>query len=75
VNFGTIGKLIVEAPIETFGQGARGFNVYTGMVRIAEFDRIITHGDGRWASRLVSPLAVLSSDVESRRLELSATHL
>jgi len=30
VNFGKIGDLIAEAPIETFRPGARGFNVYTG---------------------------------------------
>ena len=37
VNFGTVKKLKVNAPIETFGQGARGFNVYTGTVELAEF--------------------------------------
>lgn len=30
VNFGIVHELKVNAPIETFGQGARGFNVYTG---------------------------------------------
>jgi hypothetical protein len=34
VNFGTVNSLQVNAPIETFGQGARGFNVYTGTVRM-----------------------------------------
>ena len=29
VNFGTVDVLQAKAPIETFGQGARGFNVYT----------------------------------------------
>ncbi len=46
VNFGTINLLKLKAPIETFGQGARGFNVYAGTVNLAEFDRIVTHGDG-----------------------------
>jgi len=46
VNFGTINLLKLKAPIETFGQGARGFNVYAGTVHSAEFDRILTHGDG-----------------------------
>jgi len=30
VNFGVVHELKIKAPIETFGQGARGFNVYTG---------------------------------------------
>jgi hypothetical protein len=46
VNFGTVNSLQVNAPIETFGQGARGFNVYTGTVKDAAFERIVTHGDG-----------------------------
>jgi hypothetical protein len=28
LNFGQIDRLIVQAPIETFGTGARGFNLY-----------------------------------------------
>jgi hypothetical protein len=46
VNFGTINVLETNAAIETFGQGARGFNVYTGTVKAAEFERIVTHADG-----------------------------
>jgi hypothetical protein len=47
VNFGIVNELKVNAPIETFGQGARGFNVYTGTtVNLAEFDRVTTHADG-----------------------------
>ena len=46
VNFGRVNALKVSAPIETFGKGARGFNVYAGSVNVAEFDRITTHGDG-----------------------------
>ncbi|GAA4038084.1 hypothetical protein GCM10023063_23960 [Arthrobacter methylotrophus] len=46
VNFGDIGVLTVEAPIETTGLGARGFNVYDGSLREAVFDSITTHGDG-----------------------------
>jgi len=46
VNFGTVNVLQVNAPIETFGQGARGFNVYAGTVHSAEFERIVTHADG-----------------------------
>jgi hypothetical protein len=46
VNFGTIGDLRLDAPVETFGSGSRGFNVYEGSVSSATFDRIVTHGDG-----------------------------
>jgi hypothetical protein len=45
VNFGTIGDLVVRGTTETFGTGARGFNVYLGSIDSAEFDRIVTHGD------------------------------
>jgi hypothetical protein len=46
VNFAEIGDLRLLSPIETFGLGARGFNVYDGRVGSAEFDRIVTHADG-----------------------------
>ncbi|WP_091256881.1 hypothetical protein [Arthrobacter sp. ok909] len=46
VNFGDIGVLSVEAPIETTGLGARGFNVYDGSLREAVFESITTRGDG-----------------------------
>lgn len=46
VNFGLAREIKLAAPIETFGQGARGFNVYAGTVEKADFDRIVTHGDG-----------------------------
>lgn len=46
VNFGVTREIKLAAPIETFGQGARGFNVYAGTIEKAEFDRIVTHGDG-----------------------------
>ena len=39
-------EIKLAAPIETFGHGARGFNVYAGTVEKADFDRIVTHGDG-----------------------------
>ncbi|MDE3231529.1 MAG: hypothetical protein KGO05_16745 [Chloroflexota bacterium] len=56
VNFGTVTDLLVNAPIETFGQGARGFNVYTGTVERAEFDRIVTHGDGSIGIQISQPV-------------------
>ena len=59
VNFGQLGLLKVEAPIETFGQGARGFNVYTGTVAFAEFDRIVTHADGAVGVQIAQPVGEL----------------
>ncbi len=59
VNFGTVHELKVNAPIETFGQGARGFNVYTGTVDLAEFDRVITHADGAVGIQISRPIGKL----------------
>ena len=56
VNFGTINSLQVNAPIETFGQGARGFNVYSGSVNSAEFERIVTHADGAVGIQISQPV-------------------
>jgi hypothetical protein len=56
VNFGTVGVLQVNAPIETFGQGARGFNVYAGTVHAAEFERIVTHADGAVGVQISQPV-------------------
>lgn len=50
----------VHAPIETFGQGARGFNVYTGTVDLAEFDRVITHADGAVGIQISRPIGKLT---------------
>lgn len=46
VQFYEIGSLEIEAPIETFGRGARGFNLYAGSLQKASFRSITTHGDG-----------------------------
>jgi hypothetical protein len=59
VNFGTVNEIEVQAPIETFGLGARGFNVYTGTVRLAEFDRIVTHADGAMGVQISQPIGRL----------------
>jgi hypothetical protein len=59
VNFGIVHELKVNAPIETFGQGARGFNVYTGTVTLAEFDRVITHADGAVGIQISKPIGRL----------------
>jgi hypothetical protein len=60
VNFGKIRDLRIEAPIETFGQGARGFNVYSGTVVRAEFDRIVTHADGAVGVQISQPVGTIS---------------
>jgi hypothetical protein len=59
VNFGTIDSLVMEAPIETYGLGARGFNVYTGTIRSGDFDRIVTHGDGAVGVQISQPVGHL----------------
>ena len=59
VNFGTVRELRISAPIETFGQGSRGFNVYTGTVELAEFDRIVTHADGAVGVQVAQPIGRL----------------
>ncbi|HUA65281.1 MAG TPA: hypothetical protein VME24_05500 [Alphaproteobacteria bacterium] len=60
VNFGKINLLQLKAPIETFGLGARGFNVYAGTVKEAEFDRIITHGDGAVGIQIGQPIGKIT---------------
>ena len=59
VNFGIVHELKVNAPIETFGQGARDFNVYTDTVDLAEFDRITTHADGAEGIQISQPIGRL----------------
>lgn len=65
VNFGSIGALQILAPIETFGTGARGFNVYrldgeTGpTVQRAEFEMVTTHGDGAVGIQIGQPIGQL----------------
>lgn len=59
VNFGFVNELDVTAPIETFGQGARGFNVYAGTVNDARFDRIVTHADGAVGVQISQPIGQL----------------
>lgn len=60
VNFGTINSLQIKAPIETFGQGSRGFNVYSGTVQSAQFDRIVTHGDGAVGIQIGQPVGQIA---------------
>lgn len=60
VNFGIVKELKVNSAIETFGQGARGYNVDTGTVNDAEFDRIITHADGAVGIQISQPVGRLA---------------
>jgi hypothetical protein len=59
VNFGVVHELKINAPIETFGQGACGFNAYTGTVNLAEFDRVIAHADGAVGIQISQPIGRL----------------
>jgi hypothetical protein len=60
VNFGTVDVLETKAPIETFGRGARGFNVYAGTVRRAQFERVVTHADGAVGIQISQPVGEIS---------------
>ncbi len=40
MNFGEIGTLRIDAPVETFGHGALGFNVYDGSLQEVSFESI-----------------------------------
>jgi hypothetical protein len=59
VNFGRLERLDVQAPLQTFGTGARGFNVYDGSLDHASFDSIATHGDGSTGVQVSKPLRLL----------------
>jgi len=52
--------LQMKAAIETFGQGSRGFNVYTGTVHTAEFERIVTHADGAVGVQISRPVGEIT---------------
>jgi hypothetical protein len=56
VNLGQIDRLVVQASIETFGTGARGFNLYDGTLRHASSESIATHGDGSVGVQVSKPL-------------------
>jgi hypothetical protein len=45
VNCGSLNELFANAPIETFGTGARDLNVYYGSLNPAKFDWITTRVD------------------------------
>lgn len=46
VNFGTVKLFEAEAPIETYGLGARGYNQYDGTLKEGRFHTVRTFGDG-----------------------------
>jgi hypothetical protein len=68
VNFGDIHTLKVESPIETHGLGARGFNLYDGSLRRAEFHSITTYGDGAIGVQLSRPFGtiLIAQDVRTK---------
>ena len=60
VNFNYIGTLDVQGPIITTGRGARGFNLYDGVLNEASFDTIATTGDGSIGVQISKPLPKLT---------------
>lgn len=53
-------RLEVNGPIETFGRGARGFNVYAGTVQAATFERVVTHADGAVGVQISEPVGSIT---------------
>jgi hypothetical protein len=43
-----------------FQRGARGFNVYTGTVERADFERIVTHADGAVGVQISQPVGSIT---------------
>jgi hypothetical protein len=68
VNFGDIGGLNIKAPIETHGIGARGFNLYDGSLKKAEFQSITTYGDGAIGVQLSKPFGsiTIAGDIRTK---------
>lgn len=68
MNFGDIHSSKVQAQIETYGIGARGFNLYDGSLRQAEFQGIMTHGDGAIGVQLSKPFGtiVVEQDIRTK---------
>ncbi len=60
VNFGVLGTLEVSGGIETWGQGARGFNLYDGTLQQASFNSITTHGDGAVGIQITKAMGTLT---------------
>lgn len=66
VNFGDIDLLKLEGHIETHGMGARGFNLYDGSLRAAEFQSITTYGDGAIGVQLSKPFGTITVEGDIR---------
>ena len=66
VVFGRLDELRVDAPIETSGLGARGFNLYDGRIGRAFFDSITTHGDGAIGIQLSKAMGPIEVSGELR---------
>ena len=67
VNFNEIGTLRILSDIETNGISARGFNLYDGSLKHAEFKRIVTHADASVGIQVGRPLGTLivHEDIET----------
>lgn len=67
VNFNEIGTIRVLSDIETNGVGARGFNVYAGSVKHAEFKRIVTRANASVGIQVSRPVGTLivHEDIET----------
>ncbi|MFD4816034.1 hypothetical protein [Peribacillus butanolivorans] len=67
VNFSEIGTLRILSDIETYGIGARGFNLYDGSLKYAEFKRIVTHANAAVGIQVSRPLGtlVVHEDIET----------
>ena len=67
VNFNEIKTIRVLSDIETHGIGARGFNVYAGSVKHAEFKRIVTHANAAVGIQISRPVGtlVVHEDIET----------
>ncbi|WP_281612984.1 hypothetical protein [Flammeovirga sp. SubArs3] len=62
VNFGVVENFVSKRKIETFGLGARGFNQYEGTIDKAQFNEIITHGDGAIGIQVSKPVGEIRID-------------
>lgn len=60
VNFGEVEHFRAEAPIRTFGLGARGFNQYDGTIGEAYFQEIRTVNDGSIGMQFSKPVGKIT---------------
>ncbi|TQR21593.1 hypothetical protein [Psychrobacillus vulpis] len=67
VNFNEIETIRILSNIETNGVGARGFNVYAGSAKHAEFQRIVTHANASVGIQVSRPVGILiiHEDIET----------